>query len=199
MGYPDPSVSDNRVLPLPWHGDENVISQEIPTHVDEDGEERQNQDNGVLEQNAQLSNDSPLAMSATELNCRNLKLTRSWSCREYYMTGSSERAGEIERTPANGFEKCFRGRPDGLQRKFLPLTFGVSTKLSTNGSPSSIGSPSVDDLRTNSTRTFANDEDITSLQTFVDGMKEMVKFEYEKQLVDDDQVQMKKSKSFLIS
>ncbi|TKY75440.1 Kinesin protein NACK1 [Spatholobus suberectus] len=194
LEYPDPSVSDNGVLTLPWYGEENVTSQEILTPVNEDREERQNQDKatyGVLEQrldDAQLSNDSPLAMSETALNCRNLKLTRSWSCREYYMTGSSGKAGEMERTPVNGFEKFFPGRPDGLQRKFLPLTYGASTKLSTNGSPSSIGSPSVDELRNNSTRTYAND-DITSLQTFVAGMKEMVKLEYEKQLVDDQDQQ----------
>nr|KYP64936.1 Centromere-associated protein E [Cajanus cajan] len=191
LEYPDPPVSENGVLALPWYGEENVTIQEIPTPVNEDREERQIQDNAtssVLEQrldDAQLSNDSPLASSATVLNCRNLKLTRSWSCREYYTPDKTE---EMERTPLNSFEKFFPGRPDGLQRKFLPLTYDASTKLSTNGSPSSIGSPSMDELRTNNSRTYAN-EDITSVQTFVAGMKEMVKLEYEKQLVDD-QVQM---------
>ncbi|KAH1252064.1 Kinesin-like protein KIN-7E [Glycine max] len=185
-----PDISDNGVLALTLYGEENVISQEIPTPVNEDREDRQNQlTYGVLEQridDSQLSNDSPLTMSETVSNCRNLKLIRSWSCREYYMTGSPEKTGEMQRTPASSFKKCFPGRPDGLQRKFLPLTYGSSTKLSMNGSPSSIGSPSMDELRTNSMRSYAN-EDVTSLQTFVAGMKEMVKLEYEKQLVDDDQ------------
>jgi len=183
LEYPDP------VLALTWYADENVTSQEILTPVAEDSEERLNQDNatdGVLEQ----SNDSPLSMSGTVSNCRNLKLTRSWSCREFYTTGSPGNVGEIVRTPASSFEKCFPGRPDGLPRKFLPLTYSASTKFSMNGSPPSIGTPSTDDLRTNSTRTSTN-EDITSLQTFVAGMKEMVKLEYEKRLVDDDQVQMR--------
>ncbi|KAJ1386319.1 P-loop containing nucleoside triphosphate hydrolase [Sesbania bispinosa] len=200
--YPDPSASDNGVFASPLREEENVINQEMSTLVNEDREERQNLDNstyGVLDQrhhDEQLSIDSlvcsypdeqsPQAMLATMSNFRNLQLTRSWSCREHYMSGSPEKSGEIERTPSNGFEKCFPGRPDGLRRKFLPLTYSASssTKLSTNGSPSSIGSPSMDELRTNSTRTTAN-EDITSIQTFVAGMKEMVKLEYEKQLVDD--------------
>jgi len=196
LEYPDPSVRGNGVLALTWYGEENVTSQEILTPVSEDDrEERLNQDNatyGVLEQrfdDAQLSHDSPLSMSGTVSDGRNLKLTRSWSCREFHTTGSLGNVGEIVRTPASSFEKCFPGRPDGLPRKFLPLTYGASTKLSMNGSPPSIGTPSTDDLRTNSTRTFTN-EDITSLQTFVAGMKEMVKIEYEKHLADDDQVQM---------
>ncbi|BAT77533.1 hypothetical protein LR48_Vigan04g248900 [Vigna angularis] len=192
LEYPDPSVRYNEVLALTWYGDENVTSQEILTPVAEDREERLNQDDatdGVLAQrldDAELSNDSPLSMSGTVSNCRNLKLTRSWSCREFYTTGSPGNVGEIVSTPASSFEKCFPGRPDGLPRKFLPLTYSASTKLSMNGSPPSIGTPSTDDLRTNSTRTSTN-EDITSLQTFVAGMKEMVKLEYEKRLVDDDQ------------
>ncbi|KAG5047849.1 hypothetical protein JHK85_008952 [Glycine max] len=199
LEYANPSVSDNGVLALTLYGEENVISQEIPTPVNEDREDRQNQlTYGVLEQridDSQLSNDSPLTMSETVSNCRNLKLIRSWSCREYYMTGSPEKTGEMQRTPASSFKKCFPGRPDGLQRKFLPLTYGSSTKLSMNGSPSSIGSPSMDELRTNSMRSYAN-EDVTSLQTFVAGMKEMVKLEYEKQLVDDDQDQQAETTTF---
>jgi len=46
-----------------------------------------------------------------------------------------------------------------------------------------MGSLSVDDLRASSIRTCA-DEDISSIKTFVAGMKEMVKQKYEKQLVD---------------
>ena len=196
LEYPDPSISDNGVLALPLSGEENLMSQEISTPVNEEREEGQIQNNsisGVLEQrphDVQSSIDShlssytdeqsPQVMSSKMSNFRNPKLIRSWSCREHYMAGSPERAGEMERTPGSGFEKGYPGRPDGLRRKFLPLTFDASTRLSMNGSPSSIGSPSVDGSRTNSMRTYAN-EDITSIQTFVAGMKEMVKLEYEKQ------------------
>lgn len=99
------------------------------------------------------------------------------------MTGSPETFGEIERTPANGFDKGFPGRPDGLGRRFLPLNYDGSMRFSRNDSQSSIGSPSVDEIGPNSMRTSA-DEDFASIQTFVAGMKEMVQLEYEKQLVD---------------
>ncbi|KAG5006926.1 hypothetical protein JHK82_024858 [Glycine max] len=97
LEYADPSVSNNGVLALTLYGEENVISQEIPTPVNEDREEKQNQlTYGVLEQrldDSQLSNDSPMTMSETVPNCRNLKLLRSWSCREYYTSSSPEKAG----------------------------------------------------------------------------------------------------------
>ncbi|CAL0326912.1 unnamed protein product [Lupinus luteus] len=191
LEYPVPSTHDNGVMALPLSEEENVTSQEILTPVNEEMEDRQfppNSTHSVLEQrlnDVQLSIDSsvgsypdeqsPHAMSATMSNFRNLQLTRSWSCREHYMTGF--------RTPPSGFGQGFLGKPDSFQRKFLPLTVGASSRLSMNGSAYSIESSSVDDLKSSSMRTSAN-EDITSIQTFVAGMKEMVKHEYEKQLVD---------------
>jgi centromeric protein E len=162
----DPSLSENGDSALTVSGEENGTSQEISSHLNEDSHDGQ----------------SLRAMSANMSNYRNLKLTRSWSCSEYRMAGSPE-TGEIERTPANGFEKGFPGRPDGLWKKFNPLNFDGSTRFARNDSQSSVGSQSVDDLRGNSMRT-SGDEDITSIHTFVAGMKEMVKLEYEKQLVD---------------
>ncbi|KAK2381663.1 ATP binding microtubule motor family protein [Trifolium repens] len=165
----DPSLSENGDSALTVSGGENGTSQEISSQLNEDSYDGQ----------------SLRAMSGNMSNYRNLKLTRSWSCSEYRMAGSPE-TGEIERTPANGFEKGFPGRPDGLWKKFNPLNFDGSTRFARNDSQSSIGSQSVDDLRGNSMRT-SGDEDITSIHTFVAGMKEMVKLEYEKQLVDGQQ------------
>lgn len=162
----DPSLSDNGDLALTVSGGENGTSQEMSTHLNEDSHDEQ----------------SLHAMSGNMSNYRNHKLTRSRSCSEHHMTASPE-TGEMERTPFNGFEKGFPGRPDGLWRKFNPLNLDGSTRFSRNDSQSSIGSPSVDDLRGNSLRS-SGDEDITSIHTFVAGMKEMVKLEYEKQLVD---------------
>ncbi|KAK7264232.1 hypothetical protein RJT34_31838 [Clitoria ternatea] len=180
-------------------GDEHGTSQEILTHLNEDTENGQIQENstyGVLEQTLHdvqstieslvcpsPDEQSPQVMSENVSNLKSSKLTRSWSSTEYHTSGSPETEGEIQRTPASGFEKGFPGRPDGWQRKFPPLNYDGSPRLSRNGSQSSIGSPSADDLRASSMRTSA-DEDITSIQTFVAGMKEMVKLEYEKQLVD---------------
>ncbi|CAL0334179.1 unnamed protein product [Lupinus luteus] len=189
----DQSGSDNRDLALPICGEINRSSQEISTGSNEDSGESQVQVNstyGVLEErlhdiqttigslvHSYPHEQSPQALSGNISNFRNSKLTRSWSCTEYHMTDSPER------TPANGFEKGFLGRPDGLRRKLPLLSYGSSTRLSRNVSPSSTGSPSADDFSANSMRTSAN-EDITSIQTFVAGMKEMVKLEYKKQLVD---------------
>ena len=80
---------------------------------------------------------------------RSLKLTRSWSCRESFMTGSS--SPDIgERTPSNGFEKNFPGRPEGFGRKFPLLSYDSSIRLSRNDSQSSIRS-TVDELEAQST------------------------------------------------
>ncbi|XP_015892536.3 kinesin-like protein KIN-7E [Ziziphus jujuba] len=125
---------------------------------------------------------SPHASAVDMSTSRSFSLTRSWSCRANLLTGSSS-PDKVERTPSSGFEKGFPGRPEGFGRKFPPLTFGSNaTMLSRNDSQSSLGSACMDELRENSVKT--GDEDITSIQTFVAGMKEMAKFEYEKKLVD---------------
>jgi centromeric protein E len=129
---------------------------------------------------------SPQAIAAGMTSARGLKLTRSWSCRANLMTGSSfpETGEQIESTPPNGLEKGFPGRPEeGLRRKFPLLTYGSNnTILSRNDSQSSSESASIDELRSQSIRTSA--EEITGIHTFVAGLKEMAKLDYEKQLVD---------------
>lgn len=123
---------------------------------------------------------SPWASAADFPSSRSFNLTRSWSCRANLMAGSSS-PDKVERTPPNRFEKGFPGRPEGFGRKFPMLTFsGNTTRLSRNDSQSSLGSASMDELGGRSVK----NEDITSIQSFVAGMKEMAKFEYEKQLAD---------------
>ncbi|KAE9616483.1 putative plus-end-directed kinesin ATPase [Lupinus albus] len=197
LEYLDQSVSNNEDLSLSTSEEENGPIQEISNSSNEvRGEVQDNSTCGVLEQRPHdvqttiispvcpyPDEQSPQAMSENMSDFRNSKLTRNWSSTEYHMTDSPEREGEIERTPANGFEKGFIGRPGGLRRKFHPLSYGSSTRLSGNGSSSSIRSPSADDFSANSMRTSV-DENITSIQTFVAGMKEMVKLEYGMQLVD---------------
>ncbi|CAK7329604.1 unnamed protein product [Dovyalis caffra] len=130
---------------------------------------------------------SPQSSVADMSTSRSLNLTRSRSCRENFMSGSSpgfEKAEQIESTPPNGFEKNFTGRPAGSRRKIPPLDFGTNgTMLSRNDSQSSLGSACTDDLRSQSIRTSA-DEDVPSIHSFVAGLKEMAQEEYEKQLVD---------------
>lgn len=185
--YLDLSRSNNGMLALQVSGEGNIAGQETLSPVNGNSEAGQIQANstyGALEQrlhDVQSSVDSLVCPMSS--NSRSVKLTRSWSCTEHLMTGSPERFGEIESTPANGFLKGFLGRPEGLRKRFPPLIYGDARRLSRNDSQSSIGTPSRDELRVNSVRESA-DEDITSVQTFVAGMKEMVKHEYGKQLVD---------------
>ncbi|KAF7810834.1 kinesin-like protein KIN-7E isoform X1 [Senna tora] len=194
----DPSRSDNGVLELTTTEEGNTPGHEVPTSVNEDCEGIQIQDtptHGALEEEERLpdvqrSGDSPVSPDPHEQsplatspmsNLRNFKLSRSWSCREHLMNSSLESIGELESTPANGFEKGFPGRPEVLCRKVLQLRLDAATRLSRDGYQSSIGSPCVDELRANGMKT-PGPEDITSIQAFVAGMKEMVKLEYEKQL-----------------
>lgn len=91
------------------------------------------------------------------------KLSRSWSCSADVMTGDN-----VGTPPA--LERNFPGRPEGYGKKIPSLHYGANGGvLSRNNSQYSLGSVSVDDIKAN--------EDITSIQTFVAGLK--------KQLVDD--------------
>lgn len=109
-------------------------------------------------------------------------LSRSWSCRANLMTGSYS-PDKSNGTPLYGFENGFPGRPEGFGRKLPQLTFGSNTmRLPRNDSQSSLGSASMDELTSQSGK--AGDEDITSVHTFVTGLQEMAKLEYEKKLVD---------------
>ncbi|KAF5443852.1 hypothetical protein F2P56_036377 [Juglans regia] len=118
------------------------------------------------------------AMEAGMMSSGRLKLTRSWSCRADLMTDS------IESTPLNWFEREFPGRPEGLRRKLPLLTYDANARsLSRNDSQSSIGTASIDEQQAKGAKTSA-DVEITSIQTFVAGLKQMAKLDYEKQLVD---------------
>ncbi|PSS19122.1 Kinesin-like protein [Actinidia chinensis var. chinensis] len=169
----------------------NVADEEIESTPSREATNTQNNlTYGRLEQrmqNVQKTIDSlagpypdgspPWAHTAGMLNSRSQKLNRSWSCRANLMAGSSspppyfETAGESQNTPPNGFEKSFPGRPEGFQ------------KLSRNDSQSSIGIAFVHELKARENNNSL-DEDIPSIDTFVAGLKEMAKLEYEKQLAD---------------
>lgn len=87
-----------------------------------------------------------------------------------------------EKTPSSEVDTAFSGRPGGV-RKFDVLGYDVNAgNLSRNGSQSSVGTEVVDDVRSQSGKNIA-DEEITSVQTFVAGLKD-AKLQYEKQLED---------------
>lgn len=174
------TVGNEGPYSLTLDGDTSVAGQEIistPMNADRDSSRMQN---GFASLHSPYPDEPlPNAISADMSSSRSLKLTRSWSCRESLMTGSYS-PDKGERTPTNGFEKSFPGRPEGFGRKFALLSYDSSIRLSRNDSQSSIGS-AVDELGAQSTA----DEDITSVHTFVTGLKKMArKFEFDKQIVN---------------
>ncbi|KAM7482664.1 hypothetical protein LguiB_007247 [Lonicera macranthoides] len=125
---------------------------------------------------------SPLANTPSSSG---LKLARSWSCRANLMSGSSssirfEMEGQSESTPPpSGFEKKFHGRPEGFQRRLPPLNYeGNGARLSRNDSQSSVGSALTEGLKFQNNGN-SGDEDIPSVDTFVAGLKEMAKVQYD--------------------
>ncbi|KAF8364837.1 hypothetical protein HHK36_033184 [Tetracentron sinense] len=126
---------------------------------------------------------------------RSLKLIRSRSCRATVMTSSSssrsEKAEQNENTPPNGNEKDFLGRPEGFQRKLSALNYVADIgKLQRKDSQASVVDASIDEMKAQKIMTSA-DEEITSISSFVAGLKEMAKHQYEKQLADGSETEPK--------
>ncbi|KAL4303500.1 hypothetical protein GQ457_10G024660 [Hibiscus cannabinus] len=154
-------------------GDGDGTNQEtMPMPMNGDRETNRNQ-NGctpdTLEQRLHHVQKNPDAQLADLSSSRSLKLSRSWSCRADVMGGTSSPYADrehFESTPLTGFEKNYPGRPQGYQKKFPLLNFGANNGvLSRNNSQSSLGSASI--------KTSA-DEDITSIHTFVAGLKKQL-------------------------
>lgn len=123
--------------------------------------------------------------SANTPSSSGLKLARSWSCRANLMSGSSssfgfEMEGQSESTPPpRGFEKKFHGRPEVFQRRLPPLNYeGDGARLSRNDSQSSVGSALTEGLKFQNNGN-GGDEGIPSVDTFVAGLKEMAKVQYD--------------------
>lgn len=138
--------------------------------------------------------DSPWSLAADMSSSGSLKLTRSRSCKANIMIGSSSPSFEMVQQsdntpPPSQFTKNFPGRPPFSRRRIPPLNYDDSTaaRLSRNDSQSSAGSAFVDELE--GQNKVCRDEDIPSVDTFVAGMKEMAKLQYEKQLAEN-QVRM---------
>ncbi|KNA24472.1 hypothetical protein SOVF_015360 [Spinacia oleracea] len=116
--------------------------------------------------------------AADASSSRSLNFSKTRVSKENY-TNKEEHS---ETTPPCEVETDFNGRPGGF-RKFAVLDYGAdSGKLSRNGSQSSVGTEVVDDVRSEGGRNIT-DAEITSVQTFVAGLKD-AKLQYEKQLGD---------------
>ncbi|WRX14455.1 Kinesin motor domain - like 7 [Theobroma cacao] len=181
-----PNGESEGTLALTLYGDGDVAGQETMSTTMNGSRETNHIQNGfiydALEQrlhHAQKTIDSlvssypdkssPDAQVADLSSSRSLKLSRSWSCRAEVMGGTSFPYADreyIESTPPNGLEKNFPGRPEGYGKKFPSLNYGANNEvLSRNNSQSSLGCASI--------KTSA-DEDITSIHTFVAGLKKQL-------------------------
>ncbi|XP_042508493.1 kinesin-like protein KIN-7E isoform X2 [Macadamia integrifolia] len=138
-------------------------------------------------------------LPADMCSSRSLQLTRSRSCRAALMISSStsysERRDQSENTPPSRFERDFPGRPEIFHRRFSAINYGDDVARSSNKDfQASEVNASVDDPKTQNAKASA-EEDITSVHTFVTGMKEMVKLQYEKQLLDGQETESKPNES----
>ncbi|KAL5706587.1 hypothetical protein ACHQM5_024733 [Ranunculus cassubicifolius] len=122
---------------------------------------------------------SPSPAASDLSGSRRLQLTRDGSYRETPRKSTSPWFQENANTPPppKGYEE-FPGRPNDLRKKFFGLKYGTDTeKLPLEDSHLSEQSSSVDDLK-EETKTSAED-DVTSITTFVTGLKEMAKLQYD--------------------
>lgn len=125
---------------------------------------------------------SPVGPS-TSTTSGSLKVTRSSSCRANVVTASSdfEMTEQSESTPPIVLEEDFTGRPGVFSRKqwkLPPVIYGTnSVRLSRNDSQSSEYNSYVDEIRDQDSS--HGDEDIPTLGSFVAGLKEMAKLQYE--------------------
>ncbi|CAI0378342.1 unnamed protein product [Linum tenue] len=144
------------------------VEQEVPTQGIGDREAQHSQSNGftneAMEQRLHLVNGSSSIST---------KLGRSRSSKENPTIGDS--------TPPNGLERKYAGRPESVRRRFPSMLYDTdAARLTRSDSQSSIESAAT--VETQGVATA--DEDIPTVETFVAGLKEMAKQEYEKQLVN---------------
>ncbi|KAK1326240.1 Kinesin-like protein NACK1 [Acorus calamus] len=123
---------------------------------------------------------SPLPLVG-DLSCsRRKKLTRSRSCRAALMTGPSpmfQDAEQNENTPPTDFENDLLGRPESFVRKPLPLNYDCEIETASAADSQSSGHIDSVDLLNAQIMKSASKEDITSLSSFVAGLKEMAQIQ----------------------
>ncbi|KAL5713567.1 hypothetical protein ACHQM5_015631 [Ranunculus cassubicifolius] len=116
-------------------------------------------------------------------------LARSSSYRASLLTNSSSPPFEKEEkdvnTPPSGSEKDYPARPHEIQRKLsTTLNYKLKELLSRNNSIISGRSDLTDENTSQHSKNFSQD-DVTSINTFVAGLKEMTKLQYKKPVVEN--------------
>ncbi|KAK8568058.1 hypothetical protein V6N13_105999 [Hibiscus sabdariffa] len=165
--YGDGDGTNHEAMPMPMNGDREANHNQ--NGFTSDTLEQRLHVQKTIDSLVIPDKSSPDAQLVDLSSSRSLKLSRSWSCRADVMGGTSSPYADrehFESTPLTGLEKNYPGRPQGYQKKFPLLNFGANNGvLSRNNSQSSLGSASI--------KTSA-DEDITSIHTFVAGLKKQL-------------------------
>ncbi|CAL9233336.1 unnamed protein product [Arabidopsis halleri] len=114
--------------------------------------------------NAEANGGTGIAQHRIPSSVRSVRRRKSWS-RGDTMPGTS--------TPPDALEADYRGRPEGHGVAFPDLEFSSGGKLLRNDSMSSRGSDSTE-AHSVGTPLVGEDGGITSIRSFVEGLKEMV-------------------------
>lgn len=133
--------------------------------------------------------DRPIYSQGAEDISDSRSLSRSSSGSAKLMNGSFspsfQKAETNESTPPSGFEKEFPGRPQDIPRSFSTRNCNTkSSYISRQNSLTSAHSDVTDELKAHNTKNSAQD-DVTSIHTFVAGLKETTKLQSEKPLVEN--------------
>ncbi|KAL5973738.1 hypothetical protein ACLOJK_030394 [Asimina triloba] len=144
--------------------------------------------NGPLKPYCEESCHWPLTIDLSSF--KGLRLSRSRSCRASLMASSYaslfQPAEQNQNTPPGGFERDFPRRPKDsfCQKRQRTLSYENepwSRELSENSRLTSSG-----ELLNNQNSKSAAEENITSIRSFVKGLKEMAQLQYERKFMDDE-------------
>ncbi|CAD5319102.1 unnamed protein product [Arabidopsis thaliana] len=140
-----------------------IEMEESTRDINNDSEERTDAET-LLGHNAEANGETGSAQHRIPSSVRSVRRRKSWS-RGDTMTGTS--------TPPDALETDYRGRPEGHGFAFPDLEFGSGGKLLRNDSMTSRGSDSTE-AHSIGTPLVGEEGGITSIRSFVEGLKEMV-------------------------
>ncbi|KAG7571610.1 Kinesin motor domain [Arabidopsis suecica] len=140
-----------------------IEMEESSRDINNSSEERTDAET-LLGHNAEANGGTGIAQHRIPSSVRSVRRRKSWS-RGDTMPGTS--------TPPDALEADYRGRPEGHGVAFPDLEFGSGGKLLRNDSMSSRGSDSTE-AHSVGTPLVGEDGGITSIRSFVEGLKEMV-------------------------
>ncbi|KAF9603153.1 hypothetical protein IFM89_034163 [Coptis chinensis] len=186
----DGPTTDQTLLSAPRKEDEKLTKRQVKFTYDNMEQKFQDEQKTINCVNSPLPDPPSRWQEPEDLSMsRKTMLAKSRSCRASLMNGSfspsPRKAEKNHNTPPSGSEKDFSGKLRDIQRKFATSNYDSNTSLlSRQSSRTSERSDLTDDSRTHPVRTSSQEDD-TSIQSFVAGLKKRTKIQYENKLVDN--------------